>query len=268
MEVDFSFPSVTKYPCIPTRVDDDVDIYPLKGTSIITGIEYLMAKAMGCKIVVKNCIHVPFTKAPKEEYKTVNSLKEYLKHYIFPFRKIVDNLQQLRRAHPKKTFYNYMYKEIGNSIYGQIAMGLSGKNKFDVLSKSYKQVKGGFLTNPLLASYITGFTRALIAECLHNVNILGGEVVSTTTDGFICNIKDLEDKILDNPNTLKTLLLLYRELRTILTTQEKDESVKRPIKNEEDESSKILVEKEEEKEVVVDPRALEIKSSESDGLLS
>ena len=60
IEVDFKFSDETKYPCIPTRVDNDVDIYPLKGTSVITGVEYLKAKNMGCVLKVKNCVYVPF----------------------------------------------------------------------------------------------------------------------------------------------------------------------------------------------------------------
>ena len=40
LDVVFKFPKGTKYPCIPTRVDDNVDIYPLVGRSIITGCEY------------------------------------------------------------------------------------------------------------------------------------------------------------------------------------------------------------------------------------
>ena len=40
LDVVFKFPDGTKYPCIPARVDDAIDIYPLEGRSIITGSEY------------------------------------------------------------------------------------------------------------------------------------------------------------------------------------------------------------------------------------
>jgi hypothetical protein len=118
----------------------------------------------------------------------------------------------------KKTFYNYMYKEITNSIYGQIAMGIGGKNTFDVKTKSYIKVNGSFLSSPILASYITGFVRALIGECLNNIQLLGGKVISVTTDGFITDIEDLENKILtlDLPN--KRCLMLYRLIRKNLTS--------------------------------------------------
>jgi hypothetical protein len=62
IDVDFNFPPNTKYPSIPTRVDNDVDIYPLEGRSIITGPEYVTAKSMGCKLRVRSGVIIPFNK--------------------------------------------------------------------------------------------------------------------------------------------------------------------------------------------------------------
>ena len=67
LDVEFKFDSSIKYPCIPTRVDDNVDIYPLKGRSIITGPEYLVARSMGCKLFVKDGIMIPFKKKSSKE---------------------------------------------------------------------------------------------------------------------------------------------------------------------------------------------------------
>ena len=65
LDVDFTFNSNTKYPCIPCRVDDDVDIYPVSGNSIITGCEYLVARSMGCKLYVRDGILIPFNRSSK-----------------------------------------------------------------------------------------------------------------------------------------------------------------------------------------------------------
>jgi hypothetical protein len=35
----------------------------------------------------------------------------------------------------------------------------------------------------------------VIGECLHAIQEHGGLVVSVTTDGFICDVKDLEGKV-------------------------------------------------------------------------
>ncbi|KAI1430456.1 hypothetical protein GGR50DRAFT_702051, partial [Xylaria sp. CBS 124048] len=258
LEVDFTFKEGTKYPCIPTRVDDDVDIYPLKGTSIITGSEYLVALSMGCKLYVKGGVIIPFKRLvePKEKGKErekdkPKSLDDLLLGYIAPFRDIVKDLQKKRRQYPKKTFFNYMYKEIGNSIYGQTSMGLSGKRAYSPRTNTYEPVDGGFLSNPILASYITGFTRALVGECLNNIQIIGGKVVSVTTDGFITDVEDLESKLLalsdpdsskiysSSPNLL--CLNIYKSMRGYLTDIEGSEK---------------------------DYRALEVKHVESKGLIS
>jgi len=240
LDVEFKFSADVKYPCIPTRVDDDVDIYPLSGRSIITGPEYLVAKSMGCHLVVKKGYMVPFEVINKnKDEKQAKDIKRVHNH---PFRSIVKELQRKRREHPKKTFLNYMYKEMGNSIYGQIAMGISMKKTYDVKTKSYIRINGGVLSSPILASYITGFTRALIGECLFNIEKLDGRVLSVTTDGFITNIEDLENKILEM-DTKKDCLMLYKEMRRHLTTFDKSD-------------------------IEQDDRALEIKTIEDTGIIS
>lgn len=217
LEVDFVFPEGTKYPSIPTRVDDDVDIYPLEGKSIITGCEYLTAKSMGCRIYVRDGVIIPFLGVSKN---TKPKTKDYTYNiqYKTPFRNIIKELQSKRRAYPAKTFYNLLYKTIGNSVYGQVSMGISGKKSFDIKTNSYLQVSGGDLSNPILASYITGFARSLIGECLNNVMLLNGSVISVTTDGFITDISDLEDKILGLSDINTPCLKLYRDIRRLLTT--------------------------------------------------
>lgn len=240
LEVNFEFDSKVKYPCIPTRVDDDVDIYPLTGHSVITGVEYLVARSMGCKLHVTDGVMIPIeiNKSGKNE-KQIYKYEEL--SYIAPFRHIIKELQHKRRQYPKKTFYNYMYKEIGNSIYGQVGMGISGKTRFDVKSKSHVRLEGGILSNPILSSYITGFTRALIGECMNNIQRLNGSIVSVTTDGFITDVNDLEDKLLRLDRKNIKCLNLYRNVRKYLTTFENEKT---------------------------DERALEIKNIESQGLIS
>ena len=58
--------------------------------------------------------------------------------------------------------------------------------------------------------------RSVIGECLHNVHILEGKLVSVTTDGFITNIKDLETEILKNPKcTVRITNLIHQTGRSI-----------------------------------------------------
>lgn len=245
VDVEFEFPVSVKYPCIPTRVDNDVDIYPRKGRSIITGPEYLAARSMGCRLFLKHGVIVPF----KQNSKNSKKSSKYT-GYFAPFKELVKDLQFKRRSYEKKTFYNYMYKEIGNSIYGQIAMGIGGKKTFDVKTKGYIRTDGNFISNSILAGYITGFTRALIGECMNNVQALNGKVLSCTTDGFITDITDLEEKILSLKSVQDDSLYykdrfscidLYRDMRCYLTTFDNSKA---------------------------DSRALEVKHVEENGILS
>jgi hypothetical protein len=245
LDVDFKFTKNTKYPCIPTRVDNNVDIYQVEGTSTITGVEYLVAKSMGCRLYVKDGILIPFKTSFKKSNKYNKSLiSNGTDKYLAPFCNIIKELQNKRRSYPKKTFFNYLYKEIGNSIYGQVAMGISGKKSFDVRTNQHLSVEGSELSNPILASYITGFTRALVSECMSNIQALNGNIVSVTTDGFITDISNLEEKLMGLNNNNINLLKVYRSLRKKLTYTKT------------------------EFEVVSDERALEVKNVESVGLAS
>jgi hypothetical protein len=52
------------------------------------------------------------------------------------------------------------------------------------------------------------------------VNVLGGKVAACTTDGFVCDIPDLEEKVLEynRKNEIKNSLLQdYRDIREKLS---------------------------------------------------
>lgn len=74
---------------------------------------------------------------------------------------------------------------------------MSDKRKFDNKTGNQIRISAHFLSNPILASWITAFIRSIIGECLHTIQSLGGKVVSVTTDGFITDIKDIEEKMND-----------------------------------------------------------------------
>lgn len=204
IKASFIFPKNTKYPSIPVSVDEDLTIYPLKGDCVLTGAEYVLAKNQGCGVYIKYGYYIPFRE---------NGIK--------PFAHIMKTIQAERRKYPKKTFMNELMKLIGNSGYGIVCKGFSNKTKFDISTQSSIKLKGNDLTNPVLGSWITAFVRSVIGELLHNIHLLGGIAVSVTTDGFITNIENLEEKIIesDNPIIKKNTILLtmYREIREWLS---------------------------------------------------
>ena len=197
IHADFEFPEDTKYPSIPCYVDTNCTIYPLKGKCVLTGSEYLLAISQGCVFSFIDIYHTPFR---------VNK----------PFSAIISLVQTQRREHKKGTISNLLYKEIGNSIYGSVVRGIGDKRKFDIKSKGTIRMYGDELTNPLIASWTTAFVRSIIGECLHSIHKLGGVVVSVTTDGFITNISELENKIYDN-----FLLSEFKKIRLDLSGDNK-----------------------------------------------
>lgn len=110
-----------------------------------------------------------------------------------------------------------LYKEIRNGIYGNVCRGISNKMSYDSLTKKTFRVGGTILSNPILGSWTTAFIRSVVGECLHNIQKLGGKLVSVTTDGFITILVDLENKLLTLPEEDIILLLKYRLLRTDLS---------------------------------------------------
>lgn len=138
LNAEFEFPANTKYPSIPCYVDENCTVYPLKGSCVLTGAEYLLAISQGCRLKIHDIYYTPVRTSEYSDFK--------------PFSEVLKLVQEQRREHVKGSISNLMYKEIGNSIYGSVVRGISNKKKFDVKSNSTVRMKGDELTNPLIAS--------------------------------------------------------------------------------------------------------------------
>ena len=210
---DFEFPDTVKYPSIPCFVDNTTTVYPLRGSAYLTGPEFLLAKRQGCVFKIRSVFYTP----PKEKVKISGSGDKKIE-VIKPFYRIIKDIQRLRRGFPKGSVNNLLYKEMGNSIYGNVVRGISNKKSFDSLTGKMFRVTGTHLSNPILASWTTAFIRSVIGECLHNIQKIGGKVVSVTTDGFITDIADLESKLLKLLPAEDTILLQkYKQIRCDLS---------------------------------------------------
>jgi hypothetical protein len=69
-----------------------------------------------------------------------------------PFFAIFKDIQALRRQYKKGTVNNSLYKEMGNSIYGNVVRGISNKKTFDTATGKSFRVCATELSNPILAS--------------------------------------------------------------------------------------------------------------------
>ena len=115
---------------------------------------------------------------------------------------------------------NKLLKLIGNVIYGVLCQGLNNKRVYDIKTQTQVRVPSKDMTNPVIVSWVTAFVRSVIGELLHNIHILGGTVISVTTDGFLTNLKDVERMIIESNNPLimknRFLLMCYRHARKAL----------------------------------------------------
>jgi hypothetical protein len=209
----FNFPNNTKYPSIPCYIDGTctATVYPLSGQCFLTGPEYYLAKLQGCEIQIDSIIYTPY-KTVTERIGAVSTTS-----ILKPFYSIIKELQSMRKEYPKGDIMNLLYKEMGNSIYGNVVRGIADKRKFDIKTGRNQRINSTELSNPILASKTTGFIRSVIGECLHNISRIGGKVVSVTTDGFITDVIDLENKLLNLKSTDIPLFTRYREIRENLS---------------------------------------------------
>ena len=206
----FEFKDSVKYPSIPCYVDETTTVYPLKGECILTGAEYILAKNQGCNLNIIEIYYIPFEKIKNKD--------DNLTIVNHPFKSIITEIQGKRREYPKGSINNLLYKEMGNSIYGAVVRGMSDKRKFDIKTGRTIRMEAGELSNPIIASWTTGFIRSIIGECLHNISLIGGKIVSVTTDGFITDLVDLESKL--NVSLTNCLLTEFQKLRKELCGDE------------------------------------------------
>jgi len=122
-----------------------------------------------------------------------------------------------------------IYKDLGNMLYGKIVCGISNKKVYDSRTFEMKTMLGNDLANPILGTWITGFVRSLIAECLFNIQMLGGQVVSCTTDGFVTDVENLEEKII-NLNIKGSLLQRYKDIREKLSGDDSALEIKTSVR--------------------------------------
>lgn len=167
-ELNFIFPPGTKFPNLPSLVNNDLLCYPLEGTTVIGGPEISAALSRGAEITkLKAAYYIPFR---EDDYK--------------PFFKPIRILQEERKQHPGGSVENHVLKLILNSIYGQTASGINPKVRYNTATGETEQ---GFfrsiLSCPFSASYTTSLIRGVIAEQLYKLEELGHMILSVTTDG-------------------------------------------------------------------------------------
>jgi hypothetical protein len=200
--VKFEFPKGTRYPCLPIRTDKYGLVYPLRGVSWCTSHELVVANTMGATLKILQGFVIPWADE---------------NHYVF--REFMQLVRAKRKEYKASNniFYEKLWKEIGNSLYGKLAQGLRcNKTGFDIFLQYSKKLPPSAITNGYYASYTTGLARALMFEQMVSIGDKY-EIVSVTTDGYLTNAPMSEIK-LDG-----TISNLFRKLFHVMngnTTEE------------------------------------------------
>jgi len=168
--VDFEFPESVRFPTLPVRTANGI-IFPRKGRSYCAAPEVWLAKQLGAELKLDYGVSVPV-----EDGAPV-------------FRSFIMDCIKRRNEHPKGTFDNLFWKEVGNSTYGKTAQGLRKKRVYDVRDDDMVELPESRITQPFFASFITSYTRAVLGEIL-NAFPDDVHVFSVTTDGFLATPTD------------------------------------------------------------------------------
>lgn len=165
--VKFFFPGDTRFPSLPVRTDHGL-VFPLTGASYCCASEISLALSMGATVEILHGVVIPCDDS------------------VHPFEMFVAECTRRRGAFPKGDVNNALWKELGNSTYGQLAQGTRPKRRFDSRSGQHHALPPGRISNPFMAAWITSFVRAVVGEILHSLPRTAS-VCSVTTDGFLTN---------------------------------------------------------------------------------
>jgi len=149
VRVQFNLPASIAYPPIPVTVENKLNIYPLQGESLITGLEYLSA----VNILNHAIKTLPGIQRKKYFIKIISgTFIPFNMKAKSPFYPVIDELQANRRKHPKKSAMERIYKDLGNMLYGKVVCGISNKRKYDSRLLQMKAMTGNYLSNPIIGT--------------------------------------------------------------------------------------------------------------------
>ncbi len=186
--VRFKFPTSTRFPGLPVRAGDAGLLFPFTGESWCTGPELVVALNAGAEIEVIHAVVIP---TPLDGERV--------------FEKFTHRVNELRASAEKKSLFERLAKEVGNSLYGKTAQAVdqmksapaagakqnSGKTIFDSRTGTMGKLPPSGITSPAVAAFTTGLLRAALAELLNGVP--PSQVVHTaTTDGILFEYPDAE----------------------------------------------------------------------------
>lgn len=190
--VAFEFPRSVRFPTLPIHTNNGL-IFPRKGVTHCCAPEIVLALSLGAKLTLKRGLYIPVDAEQRV------------------FQPFISQCIMERKKHPKGSFGNLFWKEVGNSTYGKTAQGLKKRRVYDLRTDGMTDLPRSKITQPCFAAFITSFTRAVLGEI---INALPEHVTvfSATTDGFLSDASPVEiATAIEQP-----LTKIFREARKAL----------------------------------------------------
>lgn len=180
-DITFGFHKGFLYPNLCIRHPEYGIINPLEGRTVATIAEIHLAKRMGAKIK----IHEAFV---------IESTDAYL------FKGVLKSLIDARNEAKKEgnELEQQLLKLFVNTLYGKIAQGINPKSQLDLRDEGVKSYGMSPITQPFIASMITGTLRAALSAILVAMDELNKEghnyvPISATTDGVLYKVSTKTD---------------------------------------------------------------------------
>jgi len=190
--VKFAFPESTLYPCLPVRHLRFGLLYPLRGESVATAAEILLALEMGAKLDVIASVELPVA---LDENGLPNCY----------FREHLAGLIKKRAALEKREKEGdlaagvgaKLLKEFVNSFYGKTAQAINPRKVYRPATGEMVPLFGSQISEASVASLTTGLARAALGAVLaaierYNHGKVKADqvtVISGTTDGLLIGVK-------------------------------------------------------------------------------
>jgi len=193
----FDFQRKTTFPCLAVPHRFYGLIYPMKGETVATAPEIMLAMHAGAKIEALASIELPIARDPDGQPGRLffDHLARLIKERAAEKRKIEDkSLTKEQRS--SATVYERLLKEFVNSFYGKTAQAINYRNTYAPATGEMKALGGSQISEASAASMTTGLARAALGAVLLAVEQYNrGKpveqqimIVSDTTDGVLLGL--------------------------------------------------------------------------------
>lgn len=182
----FEFPKKVKYPTIPVN-DEGRLVFPRtsKGLDVVyaCGPEIFLALKLGAKVWCERGWIL--NGLSRDDGEPSYSLSHAVKS-------LVEDRRDAKKCFGSKSLEELILKTMVNSGYGKNAQNVVDKRTWDAYNQEMVELGDSAITNPVSASLITSYVRALLLATMNEAHKKGYKVFSVTTDGFIADIPDVE----------------------------------------------------------------------------